>query len=111
MCLLFKGESLDKEDYRPTSILSHVSKIFKRIKYEQINNFMTSKFPPVLCGFRKNHNSRYCLLKMMEIWKNHLDKGDRIAIILMVLSKAFDTTNHNLLLANLETYGSSITKL
>lgn len=48
---------------------------------------------------------------MMEIWKNHLDKGDRIAIILMVLSKAFDKTNHNLLLANLETYGSSITKL
>ena len=41
----------------------------------------------------------------MEIWKNDLDKGDRIGINLMVLCKAFDTIKHSLRLASLEAYG------
>ena len=72
---------------------------------------MTSKFSPFLCGFRKNHNSQYSLLKMIEVWKKNLDKGNEIAVILMDLSKAFDTINHSLLLAKLEAYGFSMTSL
>ena len=33
-------------------------------------------------------------LKMMEIWKKHLDKKDRVGVILMDLFKALDTVNH-----------------
>ena len=32
-----QGESLDKENYRPVSILSYISKFFERIFYKQIN--------------------------------------------------------------------------
>ena len=52
-----KDDDLNKENYRPVSILSHMSKIFERIFYKQIDRFMTSKFSPFLCGFKKNHNS------------------------------------------------------
>ena len=52
-----KDDDLNKENYRPVSILSHMSKVFERIFYKQIDRFMTSKFSPFLCGFRKNHNS------------------------------------------------------
>ena len=61
-----KDDDLNKENYRPVSILSHMSKVFERIFYKQIDRFMTSKFSPFLCGFRKNHNSQYSLLKMMS---------------------------------------------
>ena len=61
-----KDDDLNKENYRPASILSHMSKVFERIFYKQIDRFMTSKFSPFLCGFRKNHNSQYSLLKMMS---------------------------------------------
>ena len=31
-----KKDDLDKENYRPVSVLSHVSKVFERIMYKQI---------------------------------------------------------------------------
>ena len=48
---------------------------------------------------------------MIEVWKKNLDKGNETTVILMDLSKAFDTINHSLLLAKLEAYDFSITSL
>ena len=35
-----KKDELDKENYRPVSVLPHVSKIFERIMYHQVNDYM-----------------------------------------------------------------------
>ena len=102
-----KEDSFKKENYRPVSILPHMLKVFERILYKQIDTLMTAKFSPYLCGFRKNHNAQYSLLKMIETRTKHLDKGEKIGVILMDLSKAFDTINHSLLLAKLDAYGFS----
>ena len=48
---------------------------------------------------------------MIETWKKHLDKGEKIGVILMDLSKSFDTINHSFLLAKLDAYGFSRTSL
>ena len=44
---------------------------------------------------------------MIENWKKQLDNGEKIGIIFMDYSKAFDTINHSLLLAKLKAYGFS----
>ena len=70
---IFKKEySFKKENYRPVSILPHRSKVFERILYKQIDTFITTKFPPYLCGFRKKHNAQHSLLKMIETWKKKI---------------------------------------
>ena len=48
-----KEDSFKKENYRPVSILPHMSKVFERILYKQIDTFMTIKFSLYLRGFRK----------------------------------------------------------
>ena len=102
-----KGDNLLKGNYRPVSILSHISKIFERLAFNQISNYFESKFSTLLTGFRKNHGTQNALLKIIELWKKALDEGNNVGAILMDLSKAFDTLNHNLLLAKLNAYGFS----
>ena len=102
-----KANPFDKVNYRPVSLLSHVSKVYERIIFNQISTYFEPYFSSFLTGFRKNHNTQHSLLKMLELWKEALDKGKSVGAIFMDLSKAFDTLNHDLLIAKLEAYGFS----
>ena len=48
---------------------------------------------------------------MLENFKEVLDKGNSVSGIYMDLSKAFNTLNHDLLIAKLEAYGYSAKSL
>ena len=48
---------------------------------------------------------------MIEKWKKSLDNNGNAGAILMDLSKAFDTINHELLIAKLGAYGFDISAL
>ena len=61
-----KKDDLDKENYRPVSVLTNVSKVFERIIYQQIEDFMKDKLSNLLTGFRKNHSTQHCLMRMLE---------------------------------------------
>ena len=42
---------MNKENYRPISILSPMFKVFERIFYNQLNDFMKDKLSNILTGF------------------------------------------------------------
>ena len=54
-----------------------------------------------MCGYRKGFETQQALLSLIERWKNTLDQNGYGGAILMDLSKAFGTTNHDLLIATL----------
>ena len=52
-------DRMNKENYRPVSLLSHMSKVFERILYNQLNDFMKDKLSNILAGFRKGHSVQH----------------------------------------------------
>ena len=60
-----KKYDLDEENGRPVSILPHVPKVFERIMYHQINDYMKGKLLKQLTGF-KNHSTQHCLSFMLK---------------------------------------------
>ena len=106
-----KGDRNSKENYRPVSILSNISKIFERCMFRQISSFMDSYLSKQQCGFRKGYRPQYCLLVMLEKWKNAVDKGKCFGALLTDLSKAFDYLSHQQLLSKLHSYGFDLLAL
>ena len=99
-----KKDDLQKsKNYRPVSVLPVVSKIFERFLHKQMSLHVEEYPSPYLCGYRKGlvPNKRFIL----ERWKNVLGKKGYGGAVLMDLSKAFDTLNHDLLIAKLHAYG------
>ena len=66
-----KDERTNIENYRPVSILPSVSKIFERIIYCQIDNYIDKHLSDYLCGFRKGYSTQYCLIFMLEKWEKN----------------------------------------
>ena len=66
---------------------------------------MQFKFSKHLTGFLKNHSTQNAVLVMIEKWKTILNKKlIEVGALFMDLSKAFDTLDHSLLLAELIAY-------
>ena len=99
-----KKDSTLVENYRPVSVLPCVSKVFERIIQKKFSRFIDEFLSRYLCGNRKGFNTQYALLSLIEKWKETLDGKGYTGAVLMDLSKAFDTINHELLIAKLYAY-------
>ena len=74
----------------------------KTFRGVNIFQYIEKILSPFLCGYRKGFSTQTALL---EKWKASLDKKGYVGAVLMDLLKAFDTINHELLLAKLNAYG------
>ena len=102
-----KNDPLSKTNYRPVSVLPVFSKIFEKVFETQLSDFFDTIFNPFLCAFRRGHGCQTTLLRLLEDWREALDKNYYIASVLMDLSKAFDCLPHAILLDKLSAYGVS----
>ena len=100
-----KEDPINKESYRPVSVLPTISKIFEKILFDQLTKFSNKFFSPLLCGFRKGYSTQYALVNLLQKWKKGLDESDGIVgTLLMDLYKAYDCVNHELIIAKLAAY-------
>ena len=101
---LLKKSTLSKEDfksYRPVSSLSFLSKLVERIMAAQIRSHMDS---PDLgntfqSAYKLGHSTETALLCIKNEIHLSLSKGMPTALVLLDLSAAFDTIDHDTLLS------------
>ena len=74
---------------------------------KQISDYIGKFLRPFLRGDRKGFSTRDAVLTLVERWKLCLDKKSFAVALLMDLSKAFDTIDHELLIAKLHAYDFS----
>ena len=102
--ILKKEDPSRAKNYKSVSVLPSVSKVFERILHRQVSSYVDQFLPTFMWGYRKGFSLQQALLSLIEIWENTLDQNGYDGVILMDLSKAFDTINDDLLIAKLGAY-------
>ena len=80
--------------------------IYERCLYNQIQHFFDEVFSKYKCGFRKGFNAKHCIASLIEKWKESVNNGGAIGVLMTDLSEAFDYLHNGLLMARLDTYPS-----
>ncbi|KAK3569878.1 hypothetical protein QTP86_006753 [Hemibagrus guttatus] len=107
---ILKKPTLDPSDisnYRRVSLLSFLSKILERVVCNQLSDYLMQNnlHDPNQSGFKAAHSTETALLAVTE--KLHAARSAKLSsvLILLDLSAAFDTVNHNTLLSTLRSLG------
>ena len=102
-----KDSRLAFDNYRPISLLSNLDKIFEKLIYPRIYNFLDNNnvFFSKQFGFRSKHSTAHAILNMSQNISDSLDAGNFGCGVFVDLRKAFDTVDHKILLKKLYHYG------
>ena len=102
-----KGSRLLVSNYRPISLLSNLNKILEKIVHARIYKFLEDCqcIYSLQFGFLKKHSTNHALIDITETIRQALDNKQIACGVFVDLQKAFDTVNHDILIAKLEHYG------
>ena len=94
------------KNYRPVSNLSYISKLLERIAAKRIQKFLSDFdiHPRNQSAYRAHHSVETALLHISDDILRTLDRRRGILLVLLDLSAAFDTLDHQILLTTLKSY-------
>ena len=97
----------DKKNYRPISNLTFLSKIVERIIFDQLYTFMEQAgiLTKYQSAYRELHSTETALCKIYNDLVTATCSGKTSLLVLLDLSAAFDTIDHDLLMCDLHSFG------
>uniref|UniRef100_A0A8C2XFQ1 Reverse transcriptase domain-containing protein n=1 Tax=Cyclopterus lumpus TaxID=8103 RepID=A0A8C2XFQ1_CYCLU len=113
---LLKKPTLDPSEvnnYRPVSLLPFLSKTLEQAISNQVSSHLHSNnlLDPHQSGFKAGHSTETALLAVSEQLHTARAASLSSVLILLDLSAAFDTVNHQILISSLQDLGISGTAL
>ena len=105
--LFKKSDCMNKVNFRSVNILPILSKLYEKILGSQITDYFMDKMHMSVSAYRKGYSCQHVLIHLTEFWRQALDNGEKVAMVAMDLSKAFDCMPHGLVIAKLKAYGFS----
>ncbi|KAL5261774.1 hypothetical protein ACHWQZ_G007466 [Mnemiopsis leidyi] len=104
---LLKDDSLDPnvlKNYRPVSNLCFLGKLIERVVLKRLNEHLNKQGLrcPEQYAYKKDHSTETLLIKITNDLLIAADEKSATVVMLLDLSAAFDTVDHNLLLTILE---------
>ena len=102
-----KGPKNNICNYRPISILPIFGKIFEKVIYSRIYDFVIKNkiLTESQFGFQQGHSTSHALHDSIDFIKKSHNKSKHVLALFIDLSKAFDTIDHKTLLCKLYNYG------
>ena len=97
------GDINDYQNYRPISNLSFISKIIEKCVHKQLTKHLEcyKLHAEHQSGYRPNHSCETATLAIYNDLLCVTDKKNKVVLLLLDLSAAFDTVNHQSLLTKL----------
>lgn len=93
-----QGIKSDPSNYRPISVIPVIAKIFEKIVFEQLYDYLNSNnlMTPCQSGFRSFHSTLTALIEATNSWSVNIDNGLVNGVVFIDLKKAFDTIDRQL---------------
>lgn len=101
------GDVSDRNNYRPISLLSNVSKIFESVIYARVYNFIKQKIGNAQHGFVNGRSVESNLCTFISYCAPIVTSQGQVDVVLFDMSKAFDRVQHALLLKKMSAFGLS----
>ena len=102
-----KGIKSDPNNYRPISVIPIVSKVFEKNVYNQLYHYLNEDKLLLSCQsrFRSLHSTLTALLEATNDWSVNIDNGLLNGVVFINLTKAFATTDHEIILRKMSILG------